>query len=136
MQASQTPPLTETASDGLDPPVPAPGNSAHSVVVARPVERGGDAGAVLASVARLLRGLLRSRLGLILTAAVIVTAGLALGWEWLSAAGALPLLLSVLPCVAMCALGLCMMKGSNGKSCSSQQGSASPPEVKPRADQS
>ena len=50
MQASQTPPLTETASDGFDPPVPAPGNSAHSVVVARPVERGGDAGAVLASV--------------------------------------------------------------------------------------
>ena len=134
MQASQIPPLTKTASDSFDQPVPEPGNSAHSAVVSQPLEPGGDAGAVLASVARLLRGLLRSRLGLILTAAVVVTAGLALGWEWLAAAGALPLLLSVLPCVAMCALGLCM-KGGNGQSCSSQQGSGSPPEVKPRADQ-
>ncbi|WP_192359125.1 hypothetical protein [Mesorhizobium mediterraneum] len=40
--------------------------------------------------------------------AIIVVAGLAFNWVWLVAAGIAPLLLSVLPCVAMCALGLCM----------------------------
>jgi len=39
---------------------------------------------------------------------IAILAGVALGWEWLAAIGALPLLLSLLPCVAMCALGLCM----------------------------
>lgn len=38
-------------------------------------------------------------------------ASLALGWDWLAAVGALPVLLSLLPCAAMCALGLCMGKG-------------------------
>lgn len=56
--------------------------------------------------------------GLILAAVAIAAAGVALNWSWLVAAGIAPLLLSVLPCVAMCALGLCMKKGS-GKSCSS-----------------
>jgi len=43
-------------------------------------------------------------------------AGLALGWDWIVAAGMAPLVVSVLPCVAMCALGLCAMRG-NAKPC-------------------
>ncbi len=43
-------------------------------------------------------------------------AGLALGWDWIVAAGMAPLVVSVLPCVAMCALGMCAMRG-NAKSC-------------------
>lgn len=37
-----------------------------------------------------------------------VAAGLALNWGWLTAVGAAPIILAVLPCAAMCALGLCM----------------------------
>lgn len=60
---------------------------------------------------------LGSRKGLIALAALIVVAGAALNWSWLVAVGVAPLLLSLLPCVAMCALGLCMNK-MGGKSCS------------------
>ncbi len=39
-----------------------------------------------------------------------VIAGLCFGgWAWLVAAGLAPLILSVLPCLVMCALGVCMM---------------------------
>ena len=47
---------------------------------------------------------------LLALAAVAMAAGLAFNWNWLVAAGIAPLLLGVLPCVAMCALGLCMNK--------------------------
>ena len=39
-----------------------------------------------------------------------VVAGLALGWDWVVAAGLAPLVISVLPCAAMCALGMCAMR--------------------------
>ncbi len=58
---------------------------------------------------------LGGRRALFILAAVIVVAGLALNWSWLVAAGIAPLLIGVLPCVAMCALGLCMHK-KGGKS--------------------
>ena len=48
--------------------------------------------------------------------AVTIAASLALGWKWLAAIGALPLLLVLLPCAAMCALGACM-KHTDGQSC-------------------
>ena len=51
---------------------------------------------------------------------VVVAVGLALNWSWLVAAGIAPLVISVLPCVAMCALGLCM-KRTNGRKCTSDQ---------------
>jgi len=63
---------------------------------------------------------LRTRLGtrgLIIVGAAVIAVGLALNWSWLVAIGAAPLLLTALPCVVMCALGVCMMpKGdkSNG----------------------
>jgi hypothetical protein len=64
------------------------------------------------------RSYLRSRRGLIAAGAAVVVAGLAFKWSWLVAAGIAPVLLSVLPCVAMCALGLCMNRivgGSSGR---------------------
>lgn len=48
--------------------------------------------------------------------AAALTVGIGYNWSWLVAAGIAPLLLSVLPCVAMCALGLCMSR-MNGRSC-------------------
>ena len=62
---------------------------------------------------------LGGRKGLIALAVVIAIAGAALNWSWLMAAGFVPLLLGALPCLAMCALGLCMNKMS-GKSCSAR----------------
>lgn len=65
-------------------------------------------------------------------AAVLLAAGLALNWSWLVAAGIAPLLVALAPCAAMCALGLCMRKGS-GESCSKQAGPAreTPPLSRP-----
>ena len=45
-----------------------------------------------------------------------LAAGLALNWGWLTAVGVAPILLSLAPCAAMCALGLCM-RGGGAKSC-------------------
>ncbi len=51
-------------------------------------------------------------------AAIAVAGGLALKWDWLVAAGVAPVLLTLLPCAVMCALGLCMnkMTGASGAS--------------------
>jgi hypothetical protein len=43
-------------------------------------------------------------------AAVALVAGATLNWSWLVAVGVAPLLLAVLPCAAMCVLGLCAHK--------------------------
>lgn len=61
--------------------------------------------------------------GAIVLAVVALAAGLALGWSWLIAAGIAPILISVLPCVAMCALGLCMNR-RGGRSCSAEDPSS------------
>ena len=59
-------------------------------------------------LSRVLSGL-RGRRGLWLLAGLAIIVGLALNWGWLVAVGIAPLLIAALPCVAMCALGLCMM---------------------------
>ena len=56
--------------------------------------------------------------GLVVLAIGMAAAGMAMNWGWLVAVGIAPILLAVLPCAAMCALGLCMRMGG-GKSCSS-----------------
>jgi hypothetical protein len=63
---------------------------------------------------------LQGRRGLIVLGALVLGLGAAFNWSWLVAAGVAPPLLSVLPCVAMCALGLCMnrMTGSHNKASS------------------
>lgn len=48
---------------------------------------------------------------LLVVAAAMITLGMWLGWGWLVSAGVAPILLSILPCAAMCALGLCMNHG-------------------------
>ena len=73
----------------------------------------------------------RGRRGWLIGGAVAVIAlGLGLGWEWLAAVGALPLIVGVLPCVAMCALGLCM-KGGGTDSCHQPGGNAGAPKKEP-----
>ena len=51
---------------------------------------------------------------------VIAVAGLAFNWSWLVAAGVAPVLLSLLPCAAMCAAGLCMNR-MTGRSSSAEE---------------
>ena len=51
---------------------------------------------------------------LVLGAGVLLT-GIALNWSWLVAAGIAPILLSTLPCLVMCGLGLCMLCRSSEK---------------------
>ena len=70
-----------------------------------------------AGVASRVRHYLFGRLGLILVAATVVGAGLLLNWSWLVAIGVAPVLLAVGPCIAMCALGMCMSRmGGKGES--------------------
>ena len=55
--------------------------------------------------------------------------GAALGWPWLVALGVAPIPLSLLPCVAMCALGLCM--GRHGSPAASDDAAAKLATVAP-----
>lgn len=67
------------------------------------------AGSIRASTLYLMRRWLTGRRSLILAAIALTGGGLALGWNWLVAVGAAPLILSLAPCAAMCALGMCAM---------------------------
>ena len=60
----------------------------------------------LTSVAR---SVLSNRFGLLAIAAGAIGLTAYSSWGWLVALGLAPLLLSVAPCVAMCALGMCTM---------------------------
>ena len=75
-----------------------------------------------------LRYYLGSRRGLLVLAGLAIAMGLALNWSWLAAAGIAPILISVLPCLAMCALGLCMNR-SGGKSCSTAASNSDAAEI-------
>jgi hypothetical protein len=70
---------------------------------------------------------LHGRRALILAAVVLTVGGLVLGWNWLVAVGVAPILIAALPCIAMCAIGLCAMKGS--QSCSTSDGGKVRPNV-------
>ncbi len=72
----------------------------------------------------LLRYWLGGRKGMIALIVLAVIAGAILNWGWLVALGIAPLILALLPCAAMCALGLCMSKMMGSSSCSSQQGTS------------
>ena len=62
-----------------------------------------------------------------------VAAGVAFNWGWLTAIGVAPVLLSVAPCAAMCALGLCMPKMMGGNSCAAEQSGSPEPRPSPNA---
>lgn len=49
----------------------------------------------------------------------ISATGLAIGWDWLTAVGIAPLIVSAAPCLVMCALGLCVIR-RNQQACSSE----------------
>jgi hypothetical protein len=49
---------------------------------------------------------IRSRWGVVTLATIVIGAGLWFGWRWLVAAGLAPIVISLLPCAAMCAIGL------------------------------
>jgi hypothetical protein len=74
-----------------------------------------------------LRYWLRGRNGAIALIVLAVVIGAALNWSWLVAVGIAPLLITVLPCAAMCALGLCMNKMGGG-SCSTETRSVETPK--------
>ena len=75
---------------------------------------------------KVLRSIGTSRPGLIAVAAAVLGSGLALNWTSLVAIGAAPLILGVLPCAAMCAVGLCMPMGPKKKDASVIEAVASP----------
>ncbi|HWG78722.1 MAG TPA: hypothetical protein VN681_03055 [Stellaceae bacterium] len=53
--------------------------------------------------------------GLALLGAALVVGGLYAGWGWLTAVGLAPIILSLAPCAAMCAIGACAMsRGGSG----------------------
>ena len=58
-------------------------------------------------------------------AAIAGAGGLIFNWSWLVAIGVAPVLFAILPCAAMCALGLCVNR-MTGAACSSEQPGAQP----------
>src|SRR6516165_9198096 len=63
----------------------------------------------------LVRYYLVNRWALLVLGAGVLLTGIALNWGWLVAAGIAPILLSTLPCLVMCGLGLCMLCRSSEK---------------------
>ena len=68
------------------------------------------------------------RAAIVVWMAAAVGLGFFLGWSWLVAADLSSVVLGILPCAAMCALGLC--GGSLGKKCSDQNAPGAPPDTK------
>jgi len=67
---------------------------------------------------------LGGRRTLFVLAAVLILGGVALNWGWLVAAGLAPILIAILPCAVMCALGLCMHKMTGGSHAGNRSGVA------------
>lgn len=70
---------------------------------------------------------LSKRRAILLAGIAILGTGIALNWNWLTAIGAAPILLSLAPCLVMCALGLCMRGGANGSCSNSTERDGLPP---------
>jgi hypothetical protein len=79
-----------------------------------------------------IRYWLRGRNGVIALIGLALVIGAALNWSWLVAGGVVPLLMTVLPCAAMCALGLCMNRMIGG-SCSTETNPVAVPKPDGRA---
>jgi hypothetical protein len=61
-----------------------------------------------AKMAGRLGGYFSGRRGLLVLGGIAATLGIGLNWTWLAAAGITPILVGLLPCAAMCALGQCL----------------------------
>ena len=66
------------------------------------------------------------RKGWLTLTVIAAMGGMYFNWAWLVAAGVAPLLLAILPCVAMCALGLCHRMLTGAKSCERQMTDTKP----------
>ena len=53
---------------------------------------------------------LRWQSALLVAGIVVVGTGMALNWDWLTAMGAAPIILSLAPCALMCSVGICCRK--------------------------
>jgi hypothetical protein len=80
------------------------------------IERSPRVGSSVQPIRGALYQWLRGWRGLVILGVVLTIAGLAAGWGWLTAVGVAPLILSLAPCAAMCALGVCAMS-RGGASC-------------------
>jgi len=67
------------------------------------------------------------RSAVVIWIAAAIGLGLFAGWNWLVAAGLSSTVLALLPCAAMCALGLC--GGDSRKKCSDKTSSGAPPGI-------
>ena len=89
--------------DGLEvtkaPPGEALGTTTACCAAGSPVQ--GSAGTLLSWM--------RDRRVLAVAGLAVTGTGLGFGWDWLTAIGVAPLIMSAVPCLIMCALGLCMM---------------------------
>jgi len=63
-----------------------------------------------------IRSIPGSRRGLLMLGLTALGLGLVFKWNWLVVAGIAPLLLTVLPCIVMCALGMSKMSGGSAGS--------------------
>jgi hypothetical protein len=69
--------------------------------------------------------------GLTVTGIAAAVVGLTLGWSWVVALGVAPLILTLAPCAAMCALGLCMSMRNGSHAPAEKPGLGSATEVPP-----
>ena len=72
---------------------------------------------------------LGSRTAVVVWTATAIGLGLFAGWGWIVAAGLSSTVLALLPCAAMCALGLC--GGNSGKKCSDKTSAGTPSDTGP-----
>ena len=89
-------------------------------------------GSFAGDLLHLARHHLVSRTAFVVLAIAAVGAGVALNWGWLVAAGIAPVLLTALPCLVMCGLGLCMNKMVGG-SCAPISSQSAPSAAEPPA---
>ena len=74
-----------------------------------------------------IRRLVSGRRGMLVLGGLALAAGVAFKWNWLVAAGVAPLVIGLLPCAVMCALGVgCMYMATSRSAPKPPAGSADP----------
>src|SRR5262245_7036985 len=93
--------------DGLELTKAPPGEAPSTTMACCP------AGSPAQDSAGTLLSWMRDRRVLAVAGLALTGTGLGLRWDWLTAVGVAPLIVSAAPCLIMCALGLCMMGGGH-----------------------
>jgi hypothetical protein len=63
---------------------------------------------------------------ILILAALAIAGGIAMNWNWLVASALAPIVIALLPCAVMCALGLCMHRLSGKAGASGDSGRIAP----------